>query len=230
MMPVVRGAGIFVAALLATLALYIGCALLLGAIPRNTGFVESENGIPVYVRTNGVHAELILPDAQHGVRLERRVPGRRTCGRWPRRPNGSRLAGATAASCSNTPTWSDLRPSTAIVALSGAGSGAMHVEYIETPTAYKSRRVRLSQPNTSGWWPTFALRSCATPTGGCGRSMRRDTSTPMRSTRRCRRYTFWYTCNEWTRRALAAAGVRTAMWAPFDTAVFYHLPDASKAR
>ena len=32
------------------------------------------------------------------------------------------------------------------------------------------------------------------------------------------RYTFWYTCNEWTRRALAAAGVRTAIWAPFDTA------------
>jgi ABC-type lipoprotein export system ATPase subunit len=37
-------------------------------------------------------------------------------------------------------------------------------------------------------------------------------------------YTFWFTCNEWTRRALAAAGVRTAWWAPFDIAVMHHLP------
>jgi hypothetical protein len=37
-------------------------------------------------------------------------------------------------------------------------------------------------------------------------------------------YTFWHTCNEWTRRALATAGVRTATWAPFDIAVMFHLP------
>ncbi len=127
-----------------------------------------------------------------------------------------------------TPTWSDLRPGTAIVALSGAGSGAMHVEYIEAPAAYKSRRIRISaaeyerlvayirasfvrdidgrvrQIDAPGYFETDAFYE-AVPT-----------------------YTFWYTCNEWTRRALAAAGIRTAMWSPFDTAVFYHLPDASK--
>ena len=41
-------------------------------------------------------------------------------------------------------------------------------------------------------------------------------------------YTFWYTCNEWTRRVLASAGIRTATWSPFDTAIMLHLPSASR--
>jgi hypothetical protein len=30
------------------------------------------------------------------------------------------------------------------------------------------------------------------------------------------------TSNEWVRRGLAQAGVRTARWAPFDRALFWH--------
>jgi uncharacterized protein (TIGR02117 family) len=37
------------------------------------------------------------------------------------------------------------------------------------------------------------------------------------------RYTLWLTSNEWIRRVLAGAGVRTAAWAPFDAALFWHL-------
>ena len=37
------------------------------------------------------------------------------------------------------------------------------------------------------------------------------------------RYTAIYTCNEWVRAGLAAAGVRTAVWAPLDWAIFHHL-------
>jgi hypothetical protein len=36
-------------------------------------------------------------------------------------------------------------------------------------------------------------------------------------------YTFWFTCNEWVRRGLAEAGVRTAAWAPFDAAIFWQM-------
>ena len=37
------------------------------------------------------------------------------------------------------------------------------------------------------------------------------------------RYTFWMTSNEWVRRGLTAAGVRTPVWAPFDSALFFQL-------
>ena len=37
------------------------------------------------------------------------------------------------------------------------------------------------------------------------------------------RYTFWMTSNEWVRRGLTVAGVRTPVWAPFDSALFFQL-------
>ena len=229
MMPVVRGAGIFVAALLATLALYIGCALLLGAIPRNTGFVESENGIPVYVRTNGVHAELILPTRSPAFDWSAEFPvGHMRALAAP--TEWIAFGWGDRGFMLNTPTWSDLRPGTAIVALSGAGSGAMHVEYIETPTAYKSRRIRIS----SAEYERLVAYIRASFVRDTRRRVRQIDAPGYFETdafyEAVPSYTFWYTCNEWTRRALASAGIRTAMWAPFDTAVFYHLPDASKAR
>ena len=229
MMPVVRGAGIFVAALLATLVLYIGCALLLGAIPRNTGFVESENGISVYVRTNGVHAELILPTRSSAFDWSTEFPvGHMRALAAP--TEWIAFGWGDRGFMVNTPTWSDLRPGTAIVALSGAGSGAMHVEYIETPTAYKSRRIRIS---SAEYERLVAYIRASFVRDRDGRVRQIDAPGYFETDafyEAVPSYTFWYTCNEWTRRALASAGIRTAVWAPFDTAVFYHLPDASKAR
>ena len=37
------------------------------------------------------------------------------------------------------------------------------------------------------------------------------------------RYSFWLTSNEWVRRGLTSAGVRTPVWAPFDSALFFQL-------
>src|SRR5688500_4878729 len=56
-----RAIGWFVAALIVSSATYVSTAIALGAIPVNASFVETADGVPIYLRTNGVHAELILP-------------------------------------------------------------------------------------------------------------------------------------------------------------------------
>ncbi len=43
------------------------------------------------------------------------------------------------------------------------------------------------------------------------------------STKPATGYKFWFTCNDWVRKALSEAGVRAPLWAPFDTALFYQL-------
>ena len=40
-------------------------------------------------------------------------------------------------------------------------------------------------------------------------------------------YSIFETCNEWTRQALAGAGVRVPVWSPFEQALFYQLPQGS---
>jgi uncharacterized protein (TIGR02117 family) len=37
------------------------------------------------------------------------------------------------------------------------------------------------------------------------------------------KYTLFFTCNNWTSRGLKQAGVKNALWAPFDKSVLFHL-------
>lgn len=227
MKRLLRGAGLGVAALLLVITLYALAALVLGAWPRNTGFVETHDGVPVHVRTNGVHAELILPTRADGVDWSVEFPARHMRA-LPAPTEWIAFGWGDRGFMVETPTWSDLHPTTAIVALSGLGDGAMHVEYIETPMAYKARQVRISAEQYQRLVsyvrssfvrdPDGSVRQIAAPGYFDADAFYEAVPT----------YAFWYTCNEWTKRALAAAGVRTAVWAPFDAAVMAHLPTAGR--
>ncbi len=218
----IRGAFCSFAVLLGIVALYLVAALVLGLIPRNAAFVETRDGVEIHVRTNGVHAELVLP-TRHGAvdwsvefpASHLRSPGAAT--EWIAFGWGDRDF------MLDTPTWADLRPRTAFVALSGLGTGAMHVEYIETPLVYASRRLRLS-PEQYGRLVAYVRASFARDPNGAVQWIAPGYFDSDAFYEAVPTYNFWFTCNEWTRRALAAAGVRTALWSPFDVGVLWHLP------
>ncbi|GAB4467574.1 MAG: TIGR02117 family protein [Burkholderiaceae bacterium] len=203
-------------------ASYLLLAVALGAWPVNRGFVEASDGVAIYVRTNGVHAEIVVPTRAQGVdwsidhppqhvrRLDAPLP-------WIAFGWGDRDVYL------NTPSWRDLRLRTALVALSGLGRGAMHVEYVDHPEAYAARRVRIGPAQ---YRRLVDYLRASFRRDDAGRPIRIaapgyfDTdafyeAVPV--------YALWFTCNEWARRGLAEAGVRTAAWAPFDTAIFWQL-------
>lgn len=206
---------------LAVPAFYLLAALVLGALAVNTGFRPTPDGIPVYVRTNGVHAELVLPTRAAGVDWSADFPPSHMRALaapmpWIAFGWGDRDFFAT------TPTWAELRPGTALTALSGRGEGAMHVEYLEHPQAYRGREVRLSAGQYARLVDyvrgSFVLQD--------GRPRRLDL--PGYFDRDAfyaagPRYVLWSTSNDWVRRGLTAAGVRAPRWAPFDTAIFHQL-------
>lgn len=203
-------------------ASYVLLAVALGAWPVNRGFVEAPDGVTIYVRTNGVHAEIVVPTRAAGTDWSLDHP-----------PQHFRRLEAPLAWIAfgwgdrdfylNTPTWRELRLRTALVALSGLGQGAMHVEYVDRLEAYASQRVRISPAQ---YRRLVEYLRVSFRRDGEGRPLRIDApgyfetdafyeAIPV--------YTFWYTCNEWVRRGLAHAGVRTAAWAPFDIAIFRQL-------
>jgi uncharacterized protein (TIGR02117 family) len=203
-------------------AAYLLVALVLALVPLNADFRPSADGTPVYVRTNGVHAELVLPtrsadvdwSADHPASDMRALaaPTRWIAFGW-----------GDAAFFASTPTWFDLKPGTALVALTGLGEGAMHVEYIANPASYAGRELRLS-PEQYARLVEY-VRDSFSRTGD-DRPIRLaapgyfDTDAFYAAKPR---YTFWMTSNEWVRRGLTAAGVRTPVWAPFDSALFFQL-------
>jgi uncharacterized protein (TIGR02117 family) len=215
------------AALVALPVLYLSLALLLGLIPVNRDFrPPAQGGVTIYLRTNGVHADLVLPaaapfDWRAQFPLDSVVDRRRVT--VPDALNWIAFGWGDRGFYVHTPTWSDLRFGTAAVALLGLGSGAMHVEYLARPQDYHVQRVDLQPQQYDAL--TAALQSGFARDAN-GRLHRIDapgyfaTDAFYEGTGR---YTLWLTCNEWIRRALASAGVRTAVWAPFDEALFWHL-------
>lgn len=223
MRRLIRGVALGFGLVAGLLVLYALAALVLGLVPRNPGFVEPADGVEIHVRTNGVHADLVLPTRWNGIDWSVEFPARDMSGlvapaNWIAFGWGDRGFMLT------TPTWADLRPGTAFIALSGLGRGAMHVEYVDAPSAYDARRVRLSAEQYRRL-AAFIRDSFVRDAGGAVRRIDApgyfDTDAFYEAVPT---YTFWHTCNEWTRRALAAAGVTTAWWAPFDIAVMHHLP------
>jgi uncharacterized protein (TIGR02117 family) len=225
----VRRALVGAAALLVAPAAYALLALVLGLVPVNRDFrptQEATGGVAIYLRTNGVHAELVLPargpeNWTHEFPLlsvidparQRTVAGFD----WIAFGWGDRQFYL------ETPHWRDLRARTAWRALSGQGSGAMHVEYVARPEAYRNVRIVIGEDQ---YRELVAYVRAGFARDAQGRPLRIDhpgyfgTDAFFEGTGS---YSLRLTCNEWVRRGLARAGIRAATWAPFDVALFWQL-------
>jgi uncharacterized protein (TIGR02117 family) len=208
---------------------YLLLALLLGLLPVNREFRPTpprDGGVTVFLRTNGVHAELVLPAAApYDWRMELPPADVVDAARLARLPALDWIAfgWGDRAFFIETRTWADLRTGTAASALLGLGPAAMYVDYVARPEDYRVRRIDLSAGQyerlVAGLRAGFARDAAGRP--------RRiddpgyfDTDAFYEGTGR---YSLVLTCNEWIRRVLADAGVRTAVWSPFDTALFWHV-------
>jgi uncharacterized protein (TIGR02117 family) len=209
--------------------LYVLLALVLGLIPLNREFGPStrdDDGIVIYLRTNGVHAELVLPArGPHDWASEFPLLSIVDYAKLQSLLGFNWIAfgWGDRAFYLETPHWRDLRPRTAFNALSGRGSGAMHVEYLMRPQDYRSVRVAIDEEQYAR---LVAYVRAGFSRDVQGRAIRIDrpgyfaTDAFFEGTGH---YSLWFTSNEWVRRGLADAGVRTALWSPFDVALFWHL-------
>lgn len=203
------------------LASYFLSALVLGLVPVNRGFVEPADGTEIFVFTNGVHAGLAVPLSSAGGNLAELFPP----------PPGSAgreifvmVGWGDRRVYTQTRTWGDLSFTSVALALLGSNDTVVHVEHIARPKASEHFvPVRLSAEAMGRL--VAHIRASLLGNGG-GRPVllpgvdhgRLDVFYVGTG-----RYTAIYTCNEWVRAGLAAAGVRTAVWAPLDWAIFHQL-------
>ncbi len=211
------------ALLAAIVALVLLGAWIGSSIPRNADWREpagSEPGVvEIMVSDNGVHTEIVLP-------LVTAVKDWR--GTFPVTdiPAANRPYTHVAVSWGerevflNTPTWADLRLSTALGAMIG-GDGLLHVaHYVRPAPGPANRPLRLTAAQYR-------------------RLVARIEAAALPAERRVRhlgyadwdvfydapgRYRWNNTCNQWTSDTLAAAGVRTGWWTPFAGGVMKWVP------
>ena len=179
-------------------------------MPRNPGWREASDGVTIWVATNGVHTGLILPTrtAAHDwsplVQPEH-IADPRYAGRYLWFGWGDREFYL------NTPTWADVSPRTIASAAIGSDRTLMHVDHLIAPWS-DARPVRLSQAEYAR-----LVRAIRGSFGGVEPIRGYDVADVFYPGRG--RYDAIRTCNWWTGRMLAAAGVRVGAWTPFSATV-----------
>lgn len=230
-----RGSLRFRRALLTVLLtlLALPCLYLLGAVagafvPRNPDWKEPSQGVLVFVRSNGVHVDLVLPAQVAGQDLYRLVPPEHVAS--PASASGWIAFGwGQREFYLETPRWSDLTAGNAARALFG-GSAVMHVEHGGRPRPSADMRPLLLEPEAYGRLVTYIVHSFTVhadgqpvPIVGTGYG-RNDTFYEATG-----RYSALRTSNQWAVDALAAAGVKVGSWTPFALGIMWRFGEASES-
>lgn len=188
--------------------------LIGGALPVNGAWRPPIRGVLIFVESNGVHTDLVLPKRAVGMDLS--AIARPQDLRDPRYAGHPYLAVGWGDRnfYENTPNWSDVRPGTIIAAAFGSAETVLHVVHMPRPVAASDVRPVLLRPDEYRRLASFVLAQAAP--GGEGRPAygRSDAFYPARG-----HYSAIHTCNDWTGQALRSAGVRVGRWTPFAQSV-----------
>ncbi|WP_448580042.1 DUF2459 domain-containing protein [Thermaurantiacus sp.] len=194
------------------LAVLLMAALLLGAlVPENRGWREAEEGVVIHFDHSPVHSWLILPVAAAGHDWRSRVPA------LPGNPSRLAFSWGERDFFLATPRWADLDPAIALRALLGGNGSLVHLVPVRPGPA--GAPIRLSHSEylrLVRHLEAQIAQGDALP--GYGKE---DLFLPAHG-----RYAPWRTCNQWTRDALAVAGVRVGRWTPLPQGLAWRFPTA----
>ncbi|SRR5581483_3892784 len=207
--------------LIAGIAIYFTTAWVLSRF----GVGGEEGGKPeitMYIMTNGVHTDLIVPVKNPYRDWNIVVPFRNT-------KNNDTTARYIAFGWGDrpfyleTPTWSDLKFSTALKAGLGLDRSAMHVTFYRTILEDKDciridirndQYQRLIQYIDSSFELDSAKLPKLIPTNATYGGT--DAFYEAKGY-----YSIFKTCNSWVNTGLKVAGLKAALWAPFDWCIFH---------
>lgn len=202
-------------------ALFFLFAWLLTIIPTNSDFVETKNGVEVYLVSNGTHVDVCLPKQELAPYLNTSTfeldgPDTRYYS----------LGWGDKGFYIHTPTWDDLKMSTALYAALWPSPTAMHVTYLyDNPdTSEYVKKVTISNAQLKSM-ATFIEESFKKDSSGNYQKIKieKDYYPSVDEFFEANgSYILFYTCNVWTNECIKSAGIKTAIWAPFEWSVMYH--------
>jgi uncharacterized protein (TIGR02117 family) len=203
---------------------YLASALLFGLIPANVAWREAPTGITIFVRSNGVHTWIVMPKVNRYMDWRPYAPAEHL--RDPRYGAGNYVAigYGNRDFYLNTPTWGDLSPRTAALALFGSGPTLVHVEHDHDPRPDEWQRPIVVRPEEYRRLTAFIrARFRRDANGRTIPVLGRGYSGWDMFYEAEGGYSFVLTCNEWTGRALRGAGIRTGLWTPFEQSIMWRL-------
>lgn len=212
---VLRNAPLFVFGIV---LVYVGAALVLGVIPVNSGFTPTAGGIPIFVCSNGVHTDFVLPVKTEEVDWSTIFPPRH----YPTDVTGFDHIGIGWGDLDfyrSTPSWRDFDSGIALRALTGLGPAALHVQYRPEPGGNEDcAQAAISIPQYRALTNYIAGTIASTEAPAAPGYGATDLFYPAQG-----RFSLFKSCNVWVGQGLMAAGLPTGLWTPFSFQVLSHL-------
>ena len=211
-----------VSGIIGFLLVYVISVLLLSRITVNADAFRQPKEVEIFLLSNGVHTDIVVPlqnevkDWSKSVRIEntkaKDFSAKYVAFGWG--DKGFYL---------ETPTWADLKMSTALKAATGLSSSAIHTTFYKKMKENEScKKILISKENyaklvayidASFQVENERLIKIATDyTYG-----NNDAFYEAKGS-----YSLFYTCNTWANSALKAAKQRAGFWTVYDKGIFYH--------
>ncbi|QQY34790.1 Protein of uncharacterised function (DUF2459) [Chryseobacterium gleum] len=209
--------------ILGIVIIYVILGLLIPYIPVSAKDDGQKKEVPIYIYTNGVHTDIVMPVKNDLQDWSRKIPFANT----KSKKTDYQYIGigwGDKGFYLDTPTWADLKFSTAVKAAFWLSDSAMHCTYYNTMkegedckmimisrgqyenlVKYVEDKFDRDQNGNFILIPTNAVYGD------------NDAFYDAKGT-----YSFLYTCNTWSNNALKAAGQKAALWTPTDFGIFQH--------
>lgn len=211
-------------------ALYVGAALVLERIPVAKADAGAPADVAIFIRTNGVHSDLVLPVRTDQFDWTRQLPYAHTQSNDPSFDYVG-IGWGDKGFYMDTPTWAELKPSTAIKAGFWLSTTAMHATFYRaadlgpSPACVplhlsRAEYARLIAYVQASFQHDAAGRVRWIPGHSYGRD---DAFYEAHGT-----YSILNTCNTWTNNALKVAGQKASLWTPFESGIFYQYGQSGK--
>jgi uncharacterized protein (TIGR02117 family) len=201
-------------------ALYLSSAYVLSRITVDKEPAGSD--ITLYILTNGVHTDLVMPVRNGQIDWSKEVlfantNGKDTAAQWIAFGWGDK------GFYLETPTWADLKASTAFKAATGLSSSAIHATYyrtmkeggdcikLTTDSAHYARLISYIQNSFDRDDNGHFIHIVTDANYG-----NTDAFYEAKGS-----YSLFHTCNTWANSGLKYSGQKACLWTPFDKGIFY---------
>ncbi|KFF00308.1 hypothetical protein IX39_06515 [Chryseobacterium formosense] len=215
---------------LKTLGIILGIVVVYALLGYLLPFIEisakddgEKKEIPIYIYTNGVHTDIVMPVKNELHDWSAKIPFSNT----KSKRTDYQFVGigwGDKGFYLDTPTWADLKFSTAFNAAFWLSESAMHCSYYTTMTvADDCKMIMISKSQyrdlvkfiDEKFDKDAAGNYILIPTNAVY-----DDNDAFYDAKG--KYSFLNTCNTWANDALKAAGQKAAFWTPSDYGIFLH--------
>ena len=209
--------------LLGVVAVYIILALAIPYIEVPANPTTEPKTITAYILTNGVHTDLVVPIKTSQIDWSTKIPFENTLSKKTDYQYLS-IGWGDKGFYLDTPTWADLKVSTAFKAAFWLGESAMHCTFYEKMTVGEDcKKLELTQKEYTELISFIEKKFDYDENGKTiliktnavyGKN---DAFYEAKGS-----YSFLYTCNTWTNDGLKAANQKAAFWTASDFGIFQH--------